>query len=382
MPYKGHQVISVDDHVSENPGTFIDRVPSTMRDKVPYIQDDENGESAWYIGQQKIFRAGWFKDEDELVRRKANTNRPFGLRQGDWDPVERLKDMDLDGVDGALLFCNFSRFTGNPLAVVQDTEARLASIRAYNDWLVDEFCAADPKRLIPLALTPSWDVELAIDEAVRAVKKGHKGVTFGAAMDLFGLPPTWDKYWDPLYATIQDLDVPLCFHQISGDIDRAVFKDPDIVIPEYMVTARNINHVSSLIVPTPEIIMSGMLERFPKLRVQFAESGVSWLTHTLTQLDFFWPKYSRFDGNELRMLPSDYWRRQCSAGFWVDVISPEVVKIVGEDNINWEADYLHTIATFPSSRKCMEESLTSITDENQKAKIVGGNTINFFNLET
>jgi predicted TIM-barrel fold metal-dependent hydrolase len=128
-------------------------------------------------------------------------------------------------------------------------------------------------------------------------------------------------------------------------------------------------------------MMSGILERHPKLDVFFAESGASWIPYTLNQCDYYWPRYSRFDGNELRMLPSDYWRRQCYAGFWTDIISPQVVDWLGEDNVLWEGDYLHTIATFPNSRNIQAESLKDIVDSNIRAKILAGNSVKLFKLD-
>ena len=78
----------------------------------------------------------------------------------------------------------------------------------------------------------------------------------------------------------------------------------------------------------------------------------------------------------------DNLRRQCHAGFWTDVITPAVVRWVGEDNVMWEADYLHTIATFPQSQKLISESLAEITDEAIRDKIVAGNCVNLFELNS
>ena len=77
--------------------------------------------------------------------------------------------------------------------------------------------------------------------------------------------------------------------------------------------------------------------------------------------------------------PENSWD-QCHAGFWSDVITPDVVEWVGEENILWEGDYLHTIATFPQSQKIISESLGKITDEAMRAKILAGNSVKLFGL--
>ena len=374
-----YRLISADDHVSEGPGVWVDRVPSRIKDKVPQIRDI-NGLSTWFIGDEQVFRAGYARDQKEIDLRNAAPRPGNEVRPGDWDPVERLKDYDQDGVDAAVLFPNFSRFTGDPLGQIKDREVRLACIQAYNDWMVEEFCAADSKRLIPLALIPPWDVELAMGEAQRAAVKGHRGAVFGAALDVFGYTPTWDKYWDPFYATLEDLGVPLIFHQPSASLDRPIFLDPKVELPLYIRTSARIAHTHSLVYPTCELLMSGILERHPRLKVLLAESGVSWLLYTLSQCDYNYRLFSPYDDNELKMLPSDYFRRQCHAGFWSDVITPDVVEWVGEENILWEGDYLHTIATFPQSQKIISESLGKITDEAMRAKILAGNSVKLFGL--
>lgn len=374
-----YNVISADDHVSETPGVWVDRVPAKIKQHVPHIQEIE-GISTWFIGNEPVFRAGYAKNQEEIELRNKSAVPGNGTRSGDWNPIERLKDYTKDGVDAAALFPNFARFTGDPLGIIKDRDIRLACIQAYNDWLAEEFCKPDPQRLIPLALIPPWDVELAKAEAERSARKGHRGAIFGAALDVFGYTPTWDKYWDPLYSTLEDLNIPLIFHQPSASLDRPIFLDPNVNLPQYIRTSARIAHTHSLIYPTCELLMSGILEHHPRLKVLLAESGASWLLYTLSQSDYNYKLFSPYDGNELTMLPSDYFRRQCHAGFWSDVITPELVKWVGEDNILWEGDYLHTIATFPQSQEIIDISLKAVEDPTIRHKLLAGNSIKLFGL--
>jgi predicted TIM-barrel fold metal-dependent hydrolase len=124
-----------------------------------------------------------------------------------------------------------------------------------------------------------------------------------------------------------------------------------------------------------------MLERVPRLKIFLAESGASWVPFTLFQCDHYFPVYSRFDGNILRMKPSEYARRQVFHGFYYDAISPTVIEHVGEDNIMWEADYVHSVSTFPNSRSAQEASLRDVPDERIRNKILAGNAVKLFKLE-
>jgi len=373
--------ISIDDHVSEGPSIWVDRVPKSIVDRVPQIRDI-NGISTWFVDGDLAFQAGYASGKEEIeLRLKNSGTKGTMLRPGDWDPNERLKDYDIDGIEVALLFPNFCRFHGDPLNQIKDLDVRVECIRAYNDWLYDEFCATDAKRLKGVALLPPWDLELAMGEAVRVAKKGFKSVLWGPALDIFGYTPTWDRSWDPFYATLEDLGLILTFHQPSAATDRDYFKNPGNDIPGYIKTALNIEHTHSLIYPAAELLMSGILERFSSLQVLYAEAGASWIPFTLKQADHWWIKNSRWDENVLRMNPSEYWRRQCHSGWWSDVITPGVVRWAGEDNLMWEADYLHTLSTFPKSRQHQEESLVDITDETLREKLLRGNAAKLLGID-
>jgi predicted TIM-barrel fold metal-dependent hydrolase len=379
-----YNVVSVDDHVSESPTTFIDRVPSAMKDRVPTTKKDASGITTYYVGDQPITWARhYLSDAEEGELRRSSDSLMITYANdppGEWDAVARLRDYDLDGVDAGVLFHNFSGGGGNPLSAVTELDVRLECIKAVNDWVVEEYCAADPHRLFGLAVVPPWDIDLAKEEAIRAISLGHRGITWGPVMDAFGYKPTWDEYWDPLYAVLQEANIPLCIH-VGFDPYRNVGIRQDLEkAPRFVTTAVQIFGTHTLMYPLVEILMSGLLERFPGLKVYFAEGGASWAPYTIQMCDHYWPRYIAFDRNILRMAPSDYARRQVSYGFFYDVITPTVVEALGENNVMWEADYCHTVTTFPNSRKYQEESLRTVTDERLRTKILAQNAVDLFHL--
>jgi predicted TIM-barrel fold metal-dependent hydrolase len=257
--------------------------------------------------------------------------------------------------------------------------------------LIEEFCAADPKRLYGQSILPVWDIELAKDEAMRTVKMGHRAIVWNGMMDTTGFKPTWDTHWDPLYTTLEDLGVPISIHlggtgwglmgiRPQANATSVLGKDVNPAVPAFVSTSLNIAGVLGNMYPLIEVLMSGMLERLPRLKIYLAEGGASWAPFVLRMCDYYWQRYSALDRNNLRMLPSDYARRQVYYGTFLDVITPEVAKIVGGDKIMWEADYNHTVSTFPNSRKYQEESLAPITDQELRAKILAGNAVKLFRI--
>ena len=392
-----YRVVSVDDHLVEPADVFTKRVPARLRDKVPHIRNID-GTPKWFVEDKMIAGVSSAAGVHWRDVTKPGVSDTYeNMRRGGWDPKARLAEMDVDGVDASTVFPNFARFHGDPLESVPDLNIRLECIRAYNDWVVEDFCAADPKRLIAQTLVPPWDMEIAVAEAARSVKKGARALILGMAPDLFGYAPLWSHQWDPVWAAAQDMDVPVTFHQMSAAFDRAVFQKgkgilggtgntlkshQDAVIPENIRAAATVAHVTTHTAPLAEFLMSGILERFPRMRVILAESGVSWIPYVLHQCDYVGERqqYKAAASWELKMPPSEYWKRQCGAGFWSDFIHPDLLGFMGEDTVMWEGDYPHPIVTWPNSQRIIEQSLSTVKDPRQRGKVLAGNAVRILKL--
>ncbi len=376
-----YDVVSADDHVVEPADCYTRRVPHRMVEQVPRVQriDDKD---AWFVQGKKVGAVtaltGVPTKEADISRVKAESYDT--ILPGSYRPIERLQDYDRDGIDAGVLFPNAAGFAGDPLWYVKDLEVRLACIQAYNDWLLEDFCNVDPARLIGLAILPSWNVEAACAEARRAVKNGYKGIIFCAALDIFGQPATFLPYWDPLWATIQDLNVPVCFHQLSRASVRPTFGN---AVPDGMTglrIAEAIWCISSLVQVLPELIFAGIPERFPRLKIFLAEGGVGWIPFVLSQADYLWERHRDTISPRLTMPPSDYWRRQFSAGFWSEPVPPSLTEYLGPHTILWEADYPHSLTTYPNSQQHIAKSLASLTDPAVRRQIIAGNSERLFQI--
>lgn len=377
-----YRVISSDDHVVEPADVFTRRVAARYHDRIPRIER-RDGKDLWVVDGRVVGRifskAGVPFEEWSELRDEA---RYDSIRPGGFDPVERLKDYDIDGVDASVLFPNpVVGFAGDPLYSVKEPAIRLACIEAYNDWLVEDFCGVDPRRLIPLCVLPSWDVDLAVAEAARCLKKGHRGIVFAGALDVFGQTPTWHPYWDPLWRLMEEADLPVCFHQISAALDRPTAHAAPPPEVSGIIAARVVWHICTLVPVLPEILFSGMLERFPGLKVFLAEGGVGWIPFVLQQADFVWERNRYWAEPKLSLRPSEYWRRQCAAGFWSEPIHPFLVETLGAESILWEGDYPHTILTWPDSGQHIERSLAPIADPAIHRQILAENAIRIFRLD-
>jgi len=372
-----HKYISCDDHLLEAPDTYSKRAPARLKDVAPHIENIE-GADVWFAEGAPIRHARL-----AAVSAPATGIATAGvkkvtyekIRPGVWKAEERLQDYDRAGVYAAALFPDMlPGFSGNPFSSIKDTELRRFCVRAYNDRLAEDFYAVNPKRFIPIGILPAWSVTECVEEVRRIARIGHKGVLWGGLSDIFGYPWMGDPYWFPLWETIQDMDIVLCLHQQSAAIERIKLETGKI--PENMRIAMRSCHKTSTIQPTQELLLSGILEKFPSLRVLLAESGVGWLPFVLQMHD------RDFKPNEyLKMKPSEYFRRQCVGGFWRERVDDYILDICGEDNIAWEQDYPHAVSTWPESDESIEYSLANVKDETVRQKILWRNSARLFKLD-
>ena len=284
-----------------------------------------------------------------------------------------MKDMDADGVDVGILYPT----VGLPLYHVRENEALTAIFRAYNDWLV-EFCQPFPDRLKGIGMLNVDDVQGGIDELTRCAKMGMAGA-------MISNYPNEDHSYDspeyePLWATAQDLGMPIGLHTGTPRPGSSQDKKKDSVgklKPSAMATGDHWMRIS-----VGDIIFSGVCERYPKLQIGAVEAELSWVPFWLNRMDYTYtqrvgrPYWYHFKED---MLPSEYFYRNVFVGFQEDALGVRNRDVIGVDNMQWGSDYPHWESTFPRSRQILEEILADCTEE-EKAKIAGGNAARVYNL--
>ena len=295
------------------------------------------------------------------------------VRPGGYLPQERVKDMDIDGVDVSVLYPTL----GLQLFKVRDGELLTAMCRAYNNWLAD-FCGTFPRRLAGIAMLNLDDVGLAAKELERCRIKG----LVGAIVAVY--PPEGKRYdsseYEPLWAAAQEAQMPLSLHLGtnrfgSGEGDGTGLGE------ERMSILVNSDHYVRM--SLTDMIFSGVFERYPKLRVGAIEFELSWVPHFLDRLDYTYtqraPGIAGYRFKEDR-LPSDYFHRNMFMSFQEDGLGIRDWHIIGTDNLLWGSDYPHIESTFPRSREILGEILADCTEE-EKARIAGGNAARVYNLD-
>jgi len=373
-----HGIVSADSHMTEPADLWSERLDQRYRDRSPHVIENPGEGPAWLFvaeGTDPFPLAGSFaagrsgEELREVFGKGYEAARPSG-----WDPVERIKDQELDGLDAEILYPSL----GMNLFAMPDGDLQRACFHAYNDWLA-EYCSHDPKRLYGIGLVSLEDLDRVGEDLERIAKQGMRGAM------VWGSPPAdrpyEDRIYDPFWKAVSELDLPVSLHIIAGRgktsgtlgdaLPGKTAVDPNVW---YMTVLHEVQE------SVARIVLGGVLERFPKLKVVSVENDVGWFPHFLYRMDHVYEKFKQMRPDPLPRKPSEYVARQVFATFQDDPIGPLTHEIFGADNYMWASDFPHSDSTFPESRAWIEKNFEGVPAD-VKRKIVHDNVAGLYGME-
>lgn len=379
-----YKCISADCHLDFNwlPGDlFTKNASAALKDRMPYISETPEG-ALWLTNKGaklgfpcgvgaagRKYVPGSILHVDVMAKEGLYTDESRSSRRLT-DPHQRVKDQDRDGIQAEVLY-------GITTAVhnLKDSETAEEVARIYNEWLAS-FCSTYPDRLIGLSVLPGTSPEAAVAEFKRVAKRGIKGAELAV---LAGMRPLIDPTWEPLWKLMAEHDVPVHFHG-----SPALFSQPQ---PQSHwspkderanfavgLTGSQLGAVSNL----SSMILSGALERYPTLKVVLGEAGIGWIPYVLDRMDYEWEDQFR-PVLDLKMLPSEYWKRQCKATFQYDTIGMHLLDYLGAETLMWASDFPHPDGVWPESQMYIEKQFGHLPDA-VRNKIVCDNAVQFYKL--
>ncbi len=373
-----YPLFDADSHVSEPLNLWQERLPAKYRDKAPRMLKEHEGKpGAWWLIEEGrephnvILGFGANKTLEELQQFLKGFSYA-GAHHGGWDPAQRLKDMDQDGVTGDVLYTTL----GFRMFWIRDAGFQRACFQVYNDWLA-EFCSYSPKRLRGLGLISLYDPKQGAEDLEDCAKKGLAGgLIWASPPDEL---PFYSKVYDSFWTAAQELRMPLSLHEFAG-FERIYWEST----AEKRTVA---NAVASHEVETTfaTFILSSILERFPRLKIISAELNCGWLAYFLHRMDrAFDSRGVRLQGSpfptKLTMKPSEYFRRQLFATFIDDPYGLAHRDEIGVDNLLWSSDFPHSATFWPHSREKIAEDFQGIGAED-KRKILSENVAKLYGFE-
>jgi predicted TIM-barrel fold metal-dependent hydrolase len=354
-------VIDVDAHVTEPADVWTARLPDRLRDQAPHlVRDATTGRDTWHLGDSTPLVsvghtavAGWPEPFPAAPRNMDEVPRAA------WEPHARLDYLDSIGVWAQALYPNVAGFGNQQFLRLGDPELMLACVRAYNDFLL-EWSSTDSRRLLPIMATPFWDVPAAVAEVQRCAAAGHRGVLFTGEPQLYDLPYLGDPHWDPFWSVVQETGLAVSFHIGSGDFTSGFA--PGRVKAHGAGATYVATSVALFLdngIQIADLLMSGVLARFPELQFVSVESGVGFLPFVLDAADYAFEDAKVWrDRPYFTMKPSEYFRRQVfGCWFFEERTVAGVIDAVGADRLLFETDYPHPICLFGNVREKIDAGL-------------------------
>jgi predicted TIM-barrel fold metal-dependent hydrolase len=379
------KIVDADTHLSEPWDLWTSRAPAKFRDRVPQVREID-GKHVWTCNEQVIGPSAAVAVIDRAGQKQYDVDYVFtatvaDVAAGASQVAPRLEVMDQQGVTAQLVYPNTVGFGGSQLAGVTDPELRALALRIYNEAMA-EMQEESGQRLFPMAVLPWWDLDESLKELERIQRFGLVGVNTTSDPQEHGCPDLGERHWDPLWEAIQDLGLPLNFH-IGASATAENFMgsapwpsrpaDQRLALGSCAIFLGNSRVIGNF-------IYSGILERFPTLKVVSVESGIGWIPFYLQALDYQLQETSPELRDSLSLLPSEYFRRQCYACFWFETdLIVESIKYLGVDNCLFETDYPHPTCLYPDPVAHAMRVFSDVDDEFRR-KVMGGNAIRAYNL--
>jgi len=390
------KIVSVDDHVVEPAHLWTTWLPPRYRERGPRserrgianiatqgglrydIEWDDDGPKAdcWffedlvYVNKRHVAAVGF--DRDDMTMSPITYDE---MRPGCYEPKARVEDMEMNWVEASLCFPTFPRFCGQAFTEAKDRDLGLACIKAYNDWMVEEWCGDSGGRLIPLCIVPLWDAGLAADEVRRNAARGVRAVCFSEIPYRLGLPTIHEPFWEPFWQACEETATVICMHIGSSSAMPATSPDAPVAV---QATLSFNNAMASL----SDFLFSGILVRHPTLKLAYSEGQIGWLPYVLERADDVWRDHRAWGGvrDLIPEPPSTYYYRQIYGCFFKDRHGVSAIDKVGVDNATFETDYPHTDSTWPDTKRVAEGLMEGVPDD-IVYKLMRGNAIKMLGLD-
>ena len=379
-PYAGIKIIDVDTHFTEPHDFWTSRAPAKYKDLVPQLREVD-GKRMWTIGTHSMGPACAASvvnpDGSKTLGTAFFTMEATDVHAGSSQIKPRLELMDQLGIHAQIVYGNIMGFGGHRGAQV-DGALRLMSLQIYNEAMA-EMQRESNDRFLPMALLPWWDIKLSLAEAERCHNWGMRGVNINSDPHEHGLPPLHDKYWHPLWEFCTHNGLSINFHIGASDTSGGFYNSAPW--PGYPAESNLAISSTALFLSNARVVMniivSGMLDRFPDLKFVSVESGIGWIPFILEALEY----QIRESDAKLSLTPKEYFQRQMYGCFWFerdDLV--HTARQVGVDNVMFETDFPHPTCLYPDPIGYAREMVKGFTPE-ERVKVLSSNAAKLYRID-
>ena len=371
-----YQVISADGHVEVPPEAWVKYVPSQHKDRAPRLIKLPQGGEGWVVEGMPMLHNGQNISGGKPIKfRNDSYYNPDGSPAAGAGPAQqRLREQDLDGVDAEVLYPPV--FATRFIEGIADKRAYLSMVQAYNTFLGQEYCAVAPDRLIGNGVIPITGIDDAVAEMKRCQELGLRSVSLHEFPNGGGGPaPEDDRFWE----TALDIGMRISPHKTFGSEPKArVSMGEGTGNADFSWAMAKALDTS--LYPIVQMMLAGVFERFPELRLYFAETHAGWIPYDFFKLDDYYSIYKPWFGEQLKRPPTDYIRQHCLFSFIRDPIAMKLRDFLPWENLMWGSDFPHSVGSYPESRKWLAIIFEDVP-EHIKRKVLLENPADFFGLD-
>ncbi len=356
-------IVDVDTHYTEPPGLWTDLAPASLKDRAPRVHSDSDGKQFWVVDEDmKLGPVGYcvIKPDGGKELGVVTLERFEDMHPGASEAGARLAVMDEHGITQQILYPNILGFAGSFVMNIKDVALRNFCVLAYNEHAA-QLQADSGGRLLPQALLPLWDMDLAVAELIRCHESfGLTGVVMTDSPELWQLPTLSEGYWDSLWTEAQDRGLPINFHIGGGASIGSLWAGMDEPTSiAAMSSLADITNMRCIV----NLIFSGLLDRYPALNFVSVESGMGWIPFLLELGEY---QMGQNGVTSLSLTPLEYFQRQIYASYWFETDVAYAVERLGPDNIMPETDFPHPACLYPSVKEQVQASLGDLPEDVQR----------------
>jgi predicted TIM-barrel fold metal-dependent hydrolase len=367
-------IASVDDHIVEPADMYEGHLTQAQKAFAPTMQKDKNGADYWLYEGRRVGAGGLNAVAGRVKNELGCEPAAFTqMRKGCYDVHARIDDMNANGILASLNFPSVVTFDGGVFYSFENKEHARVLMQAYNDWHIDEWCAAYPGRNIPLGMVPGWDIDATVAEIKRLVGKGCHAITFSDNPALKGLSSIHNEYWDKLWRVCADNEVVINIHIGSGaQAPHASMESPI----EAWITSMPISIANS----AADWLHLKALRQYP-LKISLSEGGIGWIPYFLERADFSHQQHKAWTHTDFgKKKPSDVFRERFMTCFIDDAFGLSHLEDIGENHVAYECDYPHSDTLWPRSPERLFDTVKHLSDRTID-KITHANALAWYSFD-
>jgi uncharacterized protein len=382
--FKGIKIVDCDTHFTEPPDLWTANAPAGMKDKMPHVKRI-NGADQWFIGDKNFGSIGGnviAKDRNKLLGRLAFQNYDQ-ITPGSYDVKERLKDMDAMGVWGQICFQNGGVTQAGSLVALNDEALAITITQIFNDACADRAKASNG-RINGMGTLPYWDKDIMNREMRRIVDLGVKGIVLPdrperLSQGYIGTDGKVSPFWEEIFQTCNDTGIPLNFHlNASLDANSAIWDN--LGFDQRLPIHALLHHVGCAATMS-NFMVSGILDKYPKLKIGLIESGAGWVPFWLEAMEHQLDEFRTAENRGLKLRPKEYFKRHFWVSFWFETYAPtKMLDEIGVDRLMFETDFPHPTSLYPG----VQEKLVNVLggyDHATRRRVLEQNAVELYNLK-